>query len=74
MEIKKMNKQADYTTFEDYYRLLGNAPMTDKEFEESMFPTNNDLSIEDISVETMKETQSILMRSFEKLHDETPKI
>ena len=64
------SSKKNYTTFEDYYRLLGNEPMTDEEFEKMMLPTNDDLSIEEITVETMKETQTILMRSLEKLDDD----
>ena len=69
-----MEPPKNYTTFEDYYRLLGSEPITDEEFKERMLPTNDDLSIEEITVETMKETQLILTRSLEKPDDESREV
>ena len=57
----KQNKE--YITFKDFYNSLDNEPISKEDFEEKFLkPHNDDISIEDIQTETIKETAEIMLK------------
>ena len=60
------NQKKDYTTFKDFYNSLGDEPISKEDFEKNFLkPSNDDISIEDIDVATIKQAAKIIHRSFE---------